>query len=875
MFTRYARQRRAATARPERIWPGGVIPYVVGANFTGSQRAMFKKAMRHWEKHACVTFVERIEEESYIVFTYRPCGCCSFVGRMGDGAQAISIGKNCDKFGIVVHELGHVIGFWHEHTRPDRDNHVVIVRDNIQPGQEENFLKMEPGEVHSLDESYDFDSIMHYSRNTFSRGMFMDTILPRKDENGVRPAIGQRNRLSKGDIAQARKLYRCLECDATLQDSDGNFSSPGFPNGYPSYTHCIWRISVTPGEKIVLNITSLDIYPSMHCWYDYLEVRDGYWKQAPLLGRFCGNRLPRAIFSTESRLWVEFRSISNWVGRGFLASYEAICGGVIKKSSGTIQSPNYPDDYQPSKECIWVVRVSSEYSVGLVFQSFEVERHDSCGYDYLEIRDGDSEDSNLLGRFCGYEKPEPLKSSSNKLWIKFVSDGTINKAGFSAAFFEEMDECLHPDNGGCEQRCINSLEGYSCACDPGYELDSNKKTCSAACGGLLTNSNGSLTSPGWPRLYPPSKNCVWQIVAPTQHRITLRFMLFQLEGNEVCKYDYVEVRSGLSASSKLHGRFCGSALPPVITSLTNILRLSFHSDHSASKRGFKARFFTDRDECVRDNGGCKHLCINTVGSYSCRCHAGYTLHPNRHDCKEAGCRQSVDNIQGTITSPNWPQRYPSRKECTWKITAPPGHHVHLVFNEFELEPHEECNYDHVEVYDGKDVEEPLLGRYCGARHPPPATSSNSFLFVRFTSDASKQRKGFRATHTTECGGELEASLRTDEIWSHAAYGDEPYPPQIDCTWLISASSPHSVELIFRAFEIEDDTECEYDSLEIWDGAGPHHGPLIGRFCGSGPSKPIYSTSSTVMLVFHTDDSVTKKGFQLRFTSTEYQDIVHL
>lgn len=56
------------------------------------------------------------------------------MGRRGGGPQAISIGKNCDKFGIVVHELGHVIGFWHEHTRPDRDVHVSIVRDNIQPG---------------------------------------------------------------------------------------------------------------------------------------------------------------------------------------------------------------------------------------------------------------------------------------------------------------------------------------------------------------------------------------------------------------------------------------------------------------------------------------------------------------------------------------------------------------------------------------------------------------------------------------------------------------------------------------------------------------------------------------------------------------------
>ncbi|CAM2113152.1 unnamed protein product [Caretta caretta] len=65
---------RAATSRTERIWPGGVIPYFIGGNFTGSQRAMFKQAMRHWEKYTCVTFIERSDEESYIVFTYRPCG---------------------------------------------------------------------------------------------------------------------------------------------------------------------------------------------------------------------------------------------------------------------------------------------------------------------------------------------------------------------------------------------------------------------------------------------------------------------------------------------------------------------------------------------------------------------------------------------------------------------------------------------------------------------------------------------------------------------------------------------------------------------------------------------------------------------------------
>lgn len=40
------------------------------------------------------------------------------------------------------------------------------------------------------------------------------------------------------------------ECGENLQDSSGNFSSPGFPNGYSAYAHCVWRISVTPGEKV-------------------------------------------------------------------------------------------------------------------------------------------------------------------------------------------------------------------------------------------------------------------------------------------------------------------------------------------------------------------------------------------------------------------------------------------------------------------------------------------------------------------------------------------------------------------------------------------------------------------------------------------------
>lgn len=71
-----------------------------------------------------------------------------------------------------------------------------------------------------------------------------------------------------------------------------------------------------------------------------------------------------------------------------------------------------------------------------IFLLFQVERHDNCAYDYLEVRDGAHENSPLIGRFCGYDKPEDIRSTSNTLWMKFVSDGTVNKAGFAANFFK-------------------------------------------------------------------------------------------------------------------------------------------------------------------------------------------------------------------------------------------------------------------------------------------------------------------------------------------------------------------------------------------------------------------------------------------------------
>lgn len=864
---------RAATNRKERIWENGVIPYEIDGNFSGAHKSLFKQAMRHWENFTCVKFVERDADlhKDYIVFTERPCGCCSFVGKRGSGAQAISIGKNCDKFGIVVHELGHVVGFWHEHTRPDRDRHVQIIRDNIMLGQEYNFNKLTEEEVNSLGQTYDYDSIMHYARNTFSKGTYLDTILPLEVHGKKRPEIGQRVRLSVSDIAQTNLLYKCAKCGRTLLGNSGWFNSPGWGSETPPATpeRCEWRIVATHGERVVLNITEIDIHKSEDCRSEWVEVRDGYMPDAPVLGRVCGSGKGPMMRSTGSRLTVVYQPGPRpKPHRGFRAFYEAVCGGDIEvDSTGHLESPNYPDDYQPNKLCIWRLSVPQDYQVALRFHSFEVENHDTCSYDKVKVRDGDSMDSPLIGMFCGHKIPPDIRSTSNKLLVIFESDSTVQKAGFSATFMKEFDECASIEHG-CSHSCVNTLGGYECACDIGYELHSDGKKCENACGGSLYAPNGTITSPSFPDLYPPSKNCLWEIVAPPQHRITLNFTHFDLEGNNMyqqeCEYDSVTVHSKLGADVlRRHGVFCGSALPPPVTSDGSVLRVQFTSDGSVHRSGFAAAYYIDVDECAENNGGCQHECRNTLGGYECACYSGFTLHANAHDCKEGGCKHDVTQPHGTIFSPNYPATYPPRKDCVWQFSTTPGHRIKLVFQKFELEPHPECAYDYVTLYDGASADEKTLGLFCGNRLPHPIVASQNQMYVVFKSDGSVQRSGFLANHSTACGGYLAATDAVQHLYSHARYGDNAYESRANCDWNIEAPRNHFVKLTFLTFELEPEANCHYDYVQVFgglDGSGGNY----GTFCGTKMPPEIVSTSEALLIRFRTDDSLVFKGFSASY-----------
>lgn len=78
-------------------------------------------------------------------------------------------------------------------------------------------------------------------------------------------------------------------CGRTFQDNSATITSPNYGLLVDVLDdslgdRCEWRITATHGERIVLNITELDILKSENCRTDYIEIRDGYWHKSQLLG---------------------------------------------------------------------------------------------------------------------------------------------------------------------------------------------------------------------------------------------------------------------------------------------------------------------------------------------------------------------------------------------------------------------------------------------------------------------------------------------------------------------------------------------------------------------------------------------------------------
>ncbi|XP_056283793.1 low choriolytic enzyme-like [Pseudoliparis swirei] len=177
------------------------VPFLISDKYDVTEKSTILGAMKGFGERTCIRFVPRRRQRAYLTIEPRN-GCFSLLGRIGD-KQMVSLQRfGCVHHGIIQHELLHALGFYHEHTRSDRDNYIKINWENLK-----NFflINFEKKDSNNLNTKYDYTSVMHYGRTAFGTNRKV-TIVPIPDASAP---IGQRENMSELDLLRINKLYKC------------------------------------------------------------------------------------------------------------------------------------------------------------------------------------------------------------------------------------------------------------------------------------------------------------------------------------------------------------------------------------------------------------------------------------------------------------------------------------------------------------------------------------------------------------------------------------------------------------------------------------------------------------------------------------------
>uniref|UniRef100_A0AAQ4RPP2 CUB and Sushi multiple domains 1 n=1 Tax=Gasterosteus aculeatus aculeatus TaxID=481459 RepID=A0AAQ4RPP2_GASAC len=809
-----------------------------------------------------------------------------------------------------------------------------------------------------------------------------------------------------------RPICRTRTCGSNLKGPKGVITSPNYPVQYENNAHCVWVITAMESGKVIkLSFEEFDLERG----YDTLTVGDGgkIGDTRRVLYVLTGSSVPDLIVSLSNQMWLHLQSDDTIGSAGFKAVYEEIdrggCGdpGVpafgrrsgdrfqhgdvltffcqsafelvgektitcqhnnqwsgnkpscifscffnFTAPSGTVLSPNYPEEYGNNLNCVWLIISEPGSRIHLLFADFDLEPQ----FDWLVIKDEGLSEPTTFGTFSGKDVPSQIASNGHIMRLEFQSDHSNTGKGFNISYTTfGQNECHDPGVPVNGQRYGDQFQlGSSVAfrCDQGFirTQGSDQVTCiiqdgnvvwsaavprcEAPCGGHLTAPTGVLLSPGWPSFYKDSLNCQWVIEAQPDHAVKIHFDRFQTEVN----YDTLEIRDGPSVSSPLVGEYHGTQAPHFLISTSNVLFLLFTTDNSRSAAGFSIRYESvkmESDSCL-DPGipvnGRRHGTNFFIGSrVSFTCDLGYTLsdqepivcehiHQWSHalpSC-DALCGGYVYGKTGTILSPGFPDFYPNSLNCTWTIEVSHGKGVHLVFHTFHLEE----NHDYLSITEDSNFQVPVA-RLTGSVLPPSVRAGlygNFSAQLRFISDFSMSYEGFNMTFSEydlepcedpgvpaysrrtgfrfRVGDSLAFSCFTGyrlegeskitclgggrRVWSNilprciaecGASSEGPegvllspnFPSNYDnnheCIYHITTGKGRGISLKAESFLLQDG-----DYLKMYDGENTSS-RLLGNFTNDNMMGPVINTTSNrLWLEFNSNASGTNQGFRLTYTS---------
>ncbi|KAG8517559.1 LOW QUALITY PROTEIN: CUB and sushi domain-containing protein 1, partial [Galemys pyrenaicus] len=703
--------------------------------------------------------------------------------------------------------------------------------------------------------------------------------------------------LQDGNVVWSAAVPRCeAPCGGHLTASSGVILPPGWPGYYKDSLSCEWVIEARPGHAIKITFDRFQTEVN----YDTLEVRDGPGSAGPLIGEYHGTQAPQFLISTGNFMSLLFTTDSSRSSVGFLIRYEsvtlesdscldpgipvnghrrgsdfgvrsavtfgcepgytlsdeeplvcesnqqwnhalpscdALCGGYIHGTSGTVLSPGFPDFYPNSLNCTWTIEVSHGKGVQMMFHTFHLE----SSHDYLLI----SEDGSFaapVARLTGSVLPHTVKAGlfgNFTAQLRFISDFSISYEGFNVTFSEyDLEPCEDPGVPAFSRRVgfqFGVGDALTFSCFPGYRLEGATRLtclgggrrvwsaalprCVAECGASVKGSEGTLLSPNFPSNYGNNHECVYSIETEAGKGIRLQAQSFQLLDGDVLK-----VYDGKDSASRPLGAFTGTELQGhVLNSTSNRLWLEFDSDGADTRQGFQLTY-TSKCRAARTPAppapGCALGCedpgtpsygyrlrdeghfADTAVVYSCS--PGYAMHGSATLTCLGGHRRVWDQplpscvaecggqvraaTSGRVLSPGYPAPYDSNLHCTWVLEADLGRTIR-------------CGSRARWLQSGRSR---VALELCSLKRPPD---------------------------TRQPGGAAQ-----------------------------DPRSAHSLHFIVF------DTEAAHDVLKVWDGPADS-GILLREWSGSALPEDVHSTFSSLTLQFSSDFFISKSGFSIQFSTS--------
>jgi hypothetical protein len=185
-------------------WPNKTVYYAFQSGMTQQTISNALAAIQYWDTHTNLTFLPKTSSTNDYIEFYNGSGNNSPVGRQG-GKQSLSLHVS-SSMGNALHEIGHAVGLYHEHCKPNRDQYINIITGNIKSGAMHNF-NIVTNQSCLFTTAFDYGSVMLYPSVIADSDFAYNTndpVMTRKDNSEW---TAQRDSLSLTDILTVNVIY--------------------------------------------------------------------------------------------------------------------------------------------------------------------------------------------------------------------------------------------------------------------------------------------------------------------------------------------------------------------------------------------------------------------------------------------------------------------------------------------------------------------------------------------------------------------------------------------------------------------------------------------------------------------------------------------